>query len=134
MFGVKSKREKIKLNIVCENRQMIELICTRLYSKKYGNIKLVACTLPLLEVENTCSLLGISQIVASKLWSKDFSNHDHSIFLLFLKVEVFRPQLKTILGPTVVIFLKAILKPQQFLKNDKNESFLDFYQVYKYVF
>ena len=31
MFGVKSKRE-IKLNIVCENRQMIEIICTRLYS------------------------------------------------------------------------------------------------------
>ena len=32
MFGVKSKREKIKLNIVCENRQMIELIYTRLYN------------------------------------------------------------------------------------------------------
>ena len=32
MFGVKLKREKINLNIVCENRQMIELICTRLYN------------------------------------------------------------------------------------------------------
>ena len=45
-------------------------------------------------------------------------------------------------GTTEVIFLKAIkgksqnrisLKQQRFLKNDKNESFLDFYLVYKYV-
>ena len=44
---------------------------------------------------------------------------------------------------TVVIFLKATkgksqnrisLKQQQFLKNDKSESFLDFYLVYKYVY
>ena len=44
---------------------------------------------------------------------------------------------------TVVIFLKATkgksqnrisLKPQRFLKNDKSESFLDFYLVYKYVY
>ena len=43
---------------------------------------------------------------------------------------------------TVVIFLEATkdksqnrisLKRQQFLKNDKSESFLDFYRVYKYV-
>ena len=44
---------------------------------------------------------------------------------------------------TVVIFLKATkgksqirisLKQQRFLKNDKSESFLDFYLVYKYVY
>ena len=43
---------------------------------------------------------------------------------------------------TVVILLKATkgksqnrisLKQQRILKNDKNESFLDFYLVYKYV-
>ena len=43
---------------------------------------------------------------------------------------------------TLVIFLKArkgksqnriSLKQQRFLKNDKSESFLDFYLVYKYV-
>ena len=43
---------------------------------------------------------------------------------------------------SVVIFLKAIkgksqnrisLKQQRILKNDKSESFLDFYLVYKYV-
>ena len=44
---------------------------------------------------------------------------------------------------TVVIFLKATKaksqnrisqKQQQFSKNDKSESFLDFYLVYKYVY
>ena len=44
---------------------------------------------------------------------------------------------------TVVIFLKTTkgksqnrisLKHQRFLKNDKSESFLDFYLVYKYVY
>ena len=44
---------------------------------------------------------------------------------------------------TVVIFLKATKgksqnrvspKQQRFLKNDKSESFLDFYLVYKYVY
>ena len=44
--------------------------------------------------------------------------------------------------PTVVILLKATkgksqnrisLKQQRILKNDKSESFLDFYLVYKYV-
>ena len=44
---------------------------------------------------------------------------------------------------TVVMFLKATkgksqnrisLKQQQYLKNDKSESFLDFYLVYKYVY
>ena len=46
-------------------------------------------------------------------------------------------------GYTVVILLKATksksqnrisLKQQQFVKNDKNENFLDFILVYKYVF
>ena len=49
----------------------------------------------------------------------------------------------SILLCTVVIFLKATkgksqnrisLKQHRFLKNDKNESFLDFHLVYKYVF
>ena len=44
---------------------------------------------------------------------------------------------------TVVIFLKATkgksqnrisLKQQRFLRNDKSESFLDFYLVYKFVY
>ena len=47
------------------------------------------------------------------------------------------------LSNTVVIFLKATkgkyqnrisLKQQRCLKNDKSESFLDFYLVYKYVY
>ena len=43
---------------------------------------------------------------------------------------------------TVVMILKATkgksqiepLKQQRFLKNDRNESFLDFHLVYKYVY
>ena len=52
-------------------------------------------------------------------------------------------KLPLFLKTTVVIFLKATkcksqnrisLKQQRFLKNDKSESFLDFYLVYKYVY
>ena len=57
----------------------------------------------------------------------------------------FRPWNRTVLcvrQRTVVILLKATngksqnrisLKQQRILKNDKSESFLDFYLVYKYV-
>ena len=51
-------------------------------------------------------------------------------------------QLATFHASTVLILSKATesksqnrisLKQQRFLKNDKSESFLDFYLVYKYV-